>query len=289
MAGQARLVRVDAHDDGLNSWEMRRFAPSRALNGLVAGYTDYAERTTDFTIRRELPHGEGVLIVNLGAPIEITGGDGLLIRLSAGQAVVAGFHLRPALSSSSGEQRGIQIDISLPALRRLLGLPMDTLLDRTIPLEMLLGRTAHTLGQRLADTADATVRIALLEAELLAVFASRPQLTSSQLAALQFLKQPDAEIMDVARTIGWSRKHLSDRVRDAVGVGPRSYRRVLRFDRAVGSIRRGAAAQGWAGLAAEAGYYDQSHMIREFKELAGMTPAELVRHQIPDGGGFAEN
>lgn len=289
MAGAARLLRVDAHDDGLNRWEMRRYAPSPALAGLVGGYTDYAERTAGFTMRRELPHGEGVLIVNLGAPIEITGGDGQLIRLGAGQAFVAGFHLRPALSNSSGEQRGIQIEISLPALRRLLGLPMEALLDRTIPLETLMGRTAHALGQRLVDAADAPTRIALLEAELSAAFASRPQLAPAQLAALQFLKQPDAEIMDVARTIGWSRKHLSDRVRDAVGVGPRSYRRVLRFDRAVGLIRDGATSQGWAELAAEAGYYDQSHMIREFNELAGLTPTELLRQQIPGGGGYAEN
>ena len=114
-------------------------------------------------------------------------------------------------------------------------------------------------------------------------------LAHSQVAAFRLLKQFDGDIMDVARTIGWSRKHFSDRVRDAVGVGPRSYRRVLRFDRAVGLIRDGASCQGWAGLAAEAGYCDQSHMIREFKELAGMTPTELVRQQVPGGGGFAEN
>ncbi len=289
MAELARLVRVDSHDDGINSWEMRRFAPSRALSDFVSGYTDYAERTAGFTTRRELPHGEGVLIINLGAPIEITGGDGQLIRLGAGQAFVAGFHLRPALSGSPGEQRGIQIDISLPALRRLSGVPMTELVDRALPLEMFLGRVANELGQRLSNVSDPTKRIMLLEAELLANFASRPELAHSQVAAFQLLKQFDRDIMDVARTIGWSRKHFSDRVRDAVGVGPRSYRRVLRFDRAVGLIRSGAPGQSWAGLAAEASYCDQSHMIREFKELAGMTPTELVRQQVPGGGGFAEN
>lgn len=284
----ARLLRVDAHDDGINSWEMQRFAPSGALTGLVGGYTDYAERTAGFTTRRELPHGEGVLIINLREPIEITAGNGELIQLGTGRAFVAGFHLRPALSWSSGEQRGIQIEISLAALRRLVGVPMSELVDRTIPLEALLGAAATNLGERLAGTLECRERIALLEAELFARFVELPELAPSQMAALQLLKQPGGDILDIARRIGWSRKHLSDRVRDVVGVGPRSYRRVLRFDRAVKLIRNGADTEGWAGLAAEAGYCDQSHMIREFNELAGMTPAALVRQQVPGDGGFAE-
>lgn len=284
----ARLLRVDAHNDGINSWEMQRFAPSGALTGLVGGYTDYVERTAGFTTRRELPHGEGVLIVNLREPIEITAGNGELIQLGTGRAFVAGFHLRPALSWSSGEQRGIQIEISLAALRRLIGVPMSELVDRTIPLEALLGAAATDLGERLAGTLECRERIALLEAELLARFVARPELAPSQMAALQLLKQPGGDIMDIARRIGWSRKHLTDRVRDVVGVGPRSYRRVLRFDRAVKLIRNGADTEGWAGLAAESGYCDQSHMIREFNELAGMTPVALVRQQVPGDGGFAE-
>lgn len=288
MAGVARLVRVDTHDDGINSWTMRRFAPPEALAGLIGGYTDYAERTAGFTTRRELPHGEGVLIINLGATIEITGGDGSAIRLDPGQAFVAGLHLRPALSSSSGAQSGIEIAISFPALRRLVGLPMEELVDRAVPLEALLGRAATDLGLRLCGLSDSHERIAVLQAELIHRFSNRPALAASQMMALRLLKDADGDIMDIARTIGWSRKHLSDRVRDAVGVGPRSYRRVLRFDRAVGLIRNGAATEGWAGLAVEAGYCDQSHMIREFNELAGMTPAALVRQQVPGDGGFAE-
>ena len=101
MADAARLLRVDAHDDGINRWEMQRFTPSGALTDLVGGYTDYAERTAGFTTRRELPHGEGVLIINLGEPIEITAGNGELIQLGTGRAFVAGFHLRPALSWSA--------------------------------------------------------------------------------------------------------------------------------------------------------------------------------------------
>jgi hypothetical protein len=69
----------------------------RELGGEVHGYTDYWERTRGFTVRRELPHAEGVLIVNLADPIEITGGDACAIRLRAVEAFVAGVHTRSAI------------------------------------------------------------------------------------------------------------------------------------------------------------------------------------------------
>jgi len=81
---------------------MARIGPPPELDGLIAGYCDYRERTGGFTTHRELPHAEGVFIVNLGDPISITGGDGERLTLKAGEAFVAGAHLRPALSHSSG-------------------------------------------------------------------------------------------------------------------------------------------------------------------------------------------
>ena len=71
-----RQITESLHDDGLNAWRTTRIAASSTLGRAVFGYGDYWERTGSFTTRRELPHAEGVLIVNLGDPIAITGGDG---------------------------------------------------------------------------------------------------------------------------------------------------------------------------------------------------------------------
>ena len=282
-----RIMQIDAHDDGLNSWSMRRVAPPAHLAGLIRGYTDYDECTGGFTTRRELPHGEGVLIFNLGEPIAIIAGDGRELCVGTSQAFVAGFHLRPALSVSSGSQRGIEIDLPLTSLRRLLGLPMDILRDGAVNIDGILGQEAERLGAKLADAPTLAARIRLIDRFLIHRFATTSALAEAQIAALRMLASPENDIMEVACAIGWSRKHLANRVRDIVGVGPRSFRRVLRFQRAVAMITP-AYAPNWAGLAIDAGYYDQSHLIREFGELAEMTPTDYLARMMPNGGGLIE-
>jgi AraC-like DNA-binding protein len=282
-----RIMRIDAHDDGFNRWSMRRIAPPARLDGLIRGYTDYEEYTGGFMKRRELPHGEGVLIFNLGAPIAIIAGDGCELRLGTGQAFVAGFHLRPALSVSCGSQRGIEIDLPLTSLRRLLGLPMDMLLDGAVNVVNILGPDTARFGAKLATAPTLAARMDLIDIFLIQRLAAAPALPAEQMLALRMLASPENDIMDVARAIGWSRKHLANRVRDVVGVGPRSFRRVLRFQRAIAMIPS-ACAPNWAGLAIDAGYYDQSHLIREFGELAEMTPTDYLIRMMPNGGGLIE-
>jgi AraC-like DNA-binding protein len=76
-------------------------------------------------------------------------------------------------------------------------------------------------------------------------------------------------VASIAREVGWSRKHLARRFADEVGLGPKSVSRIVRFNRAIAASRSGS---GWAGIAADCGYADQAHMVREFRELAGNSP-----------------
>jgi len=285
-----RLVRLTEHDDGVNRWRMAHVSPTAVLTGLIRGYCDYDETTGGFTTRRELPHGEGVVIVNLGAPIAIVGGDGRTITLRAGEGFVAGVHLRPALSRSIGAQRGIHVFLPLASLRRLLGMPMHALFDRVVPLDALLGRGAGDLGERLAEARTLDARVALLDRHLTRRFADTPPMSVADAAALaRVAGRPDQDLVEVARMIGWSRKHLAHRVRDAIGVGPRSYRRLLRFQSTIGAIGDGSGMDAnWAAFAAGRGYCDQSHLIREFREFAGMTPQTYVARLAGGGGGLIE-
>jgi AraC-like DNA-binding protein len=285
---RARIYADVHHDDGVNAWSMTRLRAAPNLSGLIAGYCDYSERTQGFSARRELPHAEGVLIINLGEPVFIVGGDGREITLRSGEGFVAGVHLRPALSRSSGAQRGVQVELPLSTLRRLLGLPMHELIDKVIPLHDLLGRHGDAMTASLADAGSLETRIALLESALVQRATQTVALDRRQLQALHLLRtRSDLDISAVGDVIGYSRKHLADRVRDAVGVGPRSYRRLLRFQGLMRSLVASAAPD-WALLAQSAGYCDQSHLIREFGEFAGMTPTEFMARSLHNGGGLIE-
>ena len=87
----------------------------------------------------------------------------------------------------------------------------------------------------------------------------------------------------LAAEIGWSRKHLAERFAIEIGAGPKTAGRILRFARARRAIDRHARAGDqldWAGLAADWGYADQAHLIREFRAMAGATPADYLRDVV---------
>jgi AraC-like DNA-binding protein len=283
-----RLIGLRAGEDGANRWRMARIAAPASLAGAIDGYCDYHETTPGIAARRELPHAEGVLIVNLGERIEIVGGDGRSLRLGPGEAFFAGPHLRPAISRSLGSQAGVHVYLSLSTLRRLIGAPLSEYVDGVAPLDAALGAQARHLGEALGEAPDMRRRVELLDAALARALAARGEPDRRQSFAVRLLRErPDLDIAAVADKVGWSRKHLADRVRDAVGVGPRCFRRLARFQCLLAAIGDQAAPD-WPGLAHDAGYCDQSHMIREFREFSGMNPTAYLQRLLPDGGGLVE-
>lgn len=67
--------------------------------------------------------------------------------------------------------------------------------------------------------------------------------------------------------------------RDTIGMNPKEYARIVRFQKAMWLMQRGET--NFAAIAAECGYSDQSHLIRNFKELSGHTPESLLKQHIP--------
>jgi AraC-like DNA-binding protein len=287
-AAPDRLIRVDAHDDGVNRWEMARLKPAAALAGQVTSYSDYWEETGGFTTRREMPSIDPVLIVNLGEPIEIVDGNGDLIILRAGEGFAGGLHLRHALARSNGRQAGVHVHLPLQTLGRLLRLPLADLVDRTLPLDVAAGEWGRTFCSAIADARTHGERAALLDTMLTDRLAAAPPdpLVGHLSACLEYA--PEVKVADLARRFGWSRKHLSTRFREATGVSPRLYRRLARFGRLTNMLQSGARAQ-WAALALDAGYFDQPHMLRDFRDFAGVTPREFIARSLPNMGGLIES
>jgi methylphosphotriester-DNA--protein-cysteine methyltransferase len=98
--------------------------------------------------------------------------------------------------------------------------------------------------------------------------------------ATALLSDPRARTDDVAAEIGLSLRQLRRRCHAAVGYGPKTLQRVLRFRRFVSRVDEGGpAARDLAIVAAEAGYADQAHLTRECGRLSGLTPAALARQR----------
>src|SRR5205807_886319 len=97
----------------------------------------------------------------------------------------------------------------------------------------------------------------------------------AQLAVEAAARLTSAAVNAVAGELGVSERHLRRVFRDAVGVSPKVFAKLARFHRALGVAREGLHAR-WAGIAAAAGYYDQAHLIADFRAIAGVTPRALL-------------
>lgn len=93
------------------------------------------------------------------------------------------------------------------------------------------------------------------------------------------MRDPAISVYGLADTACLSLKQYARIFREQVGMNPKEYARVVRFQKALWMLQRGA--QNFAGISAECGYADQSHFIREFKKFCGYTPMSLLKISNP--------
>ena len=255
--------------------ELVRRACHPALAGHVAGGTvwAFAERGAP-VVRPELPHGGIVLVVGAGPPIEVDG--------SRYTALVAGLYDRRVLSGHDGEQAGVEVFLTPPAARRILGMPLAQLARRTEACEDVLGRAGRELAGRVADASSHAARLDVLEGWLLhRLRAAEPLLRPDVARAWRRIVAAGGDVpMEVVRAeLGCSRRHLATRFAEEVGLPPKAYARVVRFERASGLL---AAGRPPAEVAAACGFSDQAHLGREVAALADTTPGRLrAQPEVP--------
>ncbi len=158
-----------------------------------------------------------------------------------------------------------------------LGVPASAVAGRIVALEDLWGDAAtRRLCARLADACDTVDAAVILEsaiAERLATADGRH--ARAQLVRAAADRLTSANVNAVAIDLGVSERHLRRVFHETVGVSPKAFAKLARFHRALRAAREHAHA-GWASIAAAAGYYDQAHLIADFRAIAGVTPRALL-------------
>jgi AraC-like DNA-binding protein len=181
---------------------------------------------------------------------------------------------RKALRSG---QRALIARLNLGAQQALLGVPASAIGGRVVPLEDLWGRSDTTaLLERLASASTTQQAATLLDAAI-AERLSRtpPSRAHSALATEAAARLKQAPLTLVAKDLGISERHLRRVFREVIGVGPKEYVKLTRFHHALRAARV-ASVDSWASIAAGAGYYDQAHLIADFKSIAGVTPRAFL-------------
>ena len=274
-------MEVDRRETDDGCWEVARRRPAPALRPYLVAAPEGWEKTRGSAgSLREVPFPGIPLILNLGSPWEIDGPEG---RRERRDSFVGGLHAAPSVVHAAPTWGCIELRLTPLAAHRLLGVPMHELANRTVELADLLPR-ADELATRLRAAASWTERLDLVETFLLLGLADAPSPPPAIAWSWQQLRRSGGRIPigAIAAELGWSHRRLIAGFREHIGLAPKTAARVLRFDRAVAALRS-PARRGLGEIAYECGYFDQAHLNRDFRELAGTTPTAFVDATLSSG------
>ena len=161
---------------------------------------------------------------------------------------------------------------------RFFSTPLSYLADTAVAVSDIWGTGRSRLSSELAHL-DEAARIDRVESILLARVRQRQQRTRSVdvegLAASVLRRAGRVTVGGMARAAGVSRQHLSREFRERIGIGPKLYSRLARFQSVLAHASSRVTID-WARAALDMGFADQSHMIAECRQFSGLTPQSLA-------------
>jgi AraC-like DNA-binding protein len=156
--------------------------------------------------------------------------------------------------------------------------------NRWVPVDAIWQRSLDRIRNQIGDTASATETLQLLESELRSrLHETRRGLDLAERAGRRLETSNGAvSVGPLADAAGVSGNHLAAQFKAHVGVTPKRVARIYRFAQVMLSVDARYPVD-WSGLAQSAGYFDQAHLSREFKDFTGHTPTEylLLRRRLP--------
>ena len=255
--------------------------PKPPLSKFVDSFWLYEGYETQHKTQRILPTGTLELVINLrrnellfydaersencsrfsGAIVSGAHGRGLV---PADEAFIIGVHFKPGGAFP------------------FLGLPAGELADTHVDLDTLWGPSAGRLRERLCEAGTSAERFRLLENVLLNRLCHGVEQHYAVSAALEkfWKNQGGPTVREAAKYLGLSQRRFIQVFKTEVGMTPKLFSRIQRFQQTRTFIQQNPSLN-WAALAFDLGYFDQSHLIREFVEFSGLSPTDYLKlHKV---------
>jgi AraC-like DNA-binding protein len=252
-----------------------------ALRPFLGALTGYAYRGEPPALHRGLPSRYLTIVISLDEPLGVAWPGAPVDKF---HMLAGGLHSTAVRIGDSPNVSGIQLALTPGGSRALLGVPPGELGSLVVNLDELLGRPARRLAEQLRAQTSWSKLFDLLEQLLLTSWRDEP--APQPRAELSWAWRRLCEtaggvgVQEVAREVGWSRRHLSERFRAEYGLAPKVAARVMRFEQAVGRLKRQPRTR-LADLAAGLGYADQAHLTREWHSIAGCSPRQWMAEELP--------
>ena len=248
--------------------------PRPPLDAFVASIWVFRDEPRPHALERILPTGAAQLIVNLKEDVtRLYDAERPHTCIATAGTVLAGVQSRYQIIDTAEQEYVAGVAFQPGGTAPFVRTPAHEMRDADTPLEMLWGRQATAdLRERLLERSDPETQLDAVERALTERL--RPDSTHPAIAfaLAAFNRAPlTANIGTVTDAVGLSAKRFIERFKAQVGVSPKRYCRVRRFQQAVTQAYRGRALD-WVQVALDCGYYDQAHFIHDFRAFSGLTP-----------------
>jgi AraC-like DNA-binding protein len=275
--GPLQVVHLSAP---IGSWRLSSAPPAPALADAVLEYWEVEGALIPF---REtlLPNGATEVMVNLGPRHRLHWPS----RVETWErSWLSGLHEHSLIIESADGTHLVSARLRPLGAARLLGPCVPAAANSVVDLEALFGPDAAALRAALLAADGPAARFALLERWLLG--RSTPEESVPEFVRLAVARIDEAHgRLAIARLhleLGVSRKHLAVAVRRHLGIPAKAYARIRRFVWTLDRLRE-TESPDWPRLASEAGYSDQSHLVRDFRRIGAASPTDYLRRRTPDG------
>lgn len=268
------------------------YQPARQLRTVVNCFWCIEQDPDDLpscTWDRTVPDGSLELVVHLAEPMLRKPLRGEAAAES--QCILIGQMTEPYLVGAAGQARLLGVRFFPHTGFAFLDGPVAAFNDRSVDLEAILPRGARLPLERIRNTERIDDAVRILETWCLDRLQAHTRSSRDRYfsyACRTILHGRGAvAIGTLARELGISNRYLQRLFLERSGISPKLFARIIRFQHALGYLSSGTPPA-LAAVAQEAGYFDQSHFVREFRRFSGVTPRAFAREQHPFTGHFAD-
>jgi len=262
----------------------RAYQPGFPLDHFVKKLIYTEGFSAPHNLDRFLPDGNSEIIIDLTElPQHIYDNKSLQAIQTCRSAWVSGVRTRPITIPSGNGSRMLIVVFKKGRVFPFYPFPLSDLTDTVAEADLVFGRSFNNLREQLLCTKPIDRMFPFVERFLLQQAGEALQTNPSdrciEYAVSSIIHKPTMRgLHELSEEIGYSQKHFIDLFRQRVGVTPKQYLKIMRFQKAIGSIETRENLD-WSQIALESGFYDQAHFIRDFKQFSGFTPNEYIQRK----------